>query len=89
MSMMKLRLGAKGEIVIPKKIRDTLGFHRKQEVVLTVKEGKVEIAPARGEDIVQKWAELARKYGKNVSKEVLYGDKLYEEIFGRKYVCRR
>lgn len=77
--MFKLRLGRKGEIVIPKKIRESLGFLRDRPVVLTIKE-KSAVLSVMQEDIVQKWGERAKKNHQDVSKW-LFGDKLYEEEF--------
>lgn len=77
--MLKLKLGSKGEILIPKKIRDQLGFTRNKTIILEVKEKSVEIK-ASNDDIVKKWEEHAKKHRIDVSKWV-YGDKLYEEEF--------
>ena len=78
--MLQLQLGMKGELIIPKKIRDQLGIIRGRPVFIEIKEKSVEIRPATDIDIAKKWEERAKKYGANVSKWV-YGDKLYEEIF--------
>ena len=76
---MKLKLGSKGEIVIPKKIREQLGFSKDSTVILEVKY-KFLVLRASSEDIVKKWEERAKKYNMKVS-EWIYGYKLYEEIF--------
>ena len=78
--MMKLKLGSKGEIVIPKKIREQLGLSKESTIILEVKEKSL-ILKASSEDIVKKWEERAKKHDYKVS-EWTYGDKLYEEIFG-------
>ena len=77
--MLKLKLGAKGELIIPKKIREQLGFSRGETIILDVKDKSAEIKLATG-DILQKWEERARRHNKNISKWV-YGDKLYEGVF--------
>ena len=78
--MMQLKLGARGEVVIPKKIRDTLGLSEAKKLILEVKDGMVILRPVDF-DIVKKWAENAKRTNADVSKWVL-GDKLYEEVFG-------
>ena len=77
--MMQLRLGTKGEIVIPKKIREHLGFSRDSPVLLEIKDKTIHIK-AMADDIVKNWEERAKKSKVNVSTWV-YGDKLYEEVF--------
>ena len=79
--MLKLKLGTKGEIVIPKKIREHLGLSRDKVVILEVKDNSIEIKPAASEDLVKRWEETAREEGTNVSKNFIYGDKLYEDVF--------
>jgi AbrB family looped-hinge helix DNA binding protein len=78
--MMQLKLSAKGEIVIPKKIREQLGLIRSRIVILDVKDSVVSLRPAR-QSIARKWAERAKKLKIDTSKWVL-GDKLYEEGWG-------
>ena len=77
--MFKLKLGAKGELIIPKKIREQLGLVRDKIILLEIKDKSVEIRPAT-EDILQKWEQRARKHNQNTSKWI-YGDKLYEDVF--------
>ncbi len=77
--MLKLKLGSKGEILIPKKIREQLGFTRDRIIILEIKEKSVELK-ASNEDIVKKWEEYAKKHNIDISKWV-YGDELYEEEF--------
>ena len=77
--MIQLKLGAKGELVIPKKIRESLGMSREKKIVLEVK-GKTIILRSSADDIVKRCEERAKKYNWD-PKDVLYGDKLYEEIF--------
>ena len=79
--MMQLKIGSKGEIVIPKKIREQLGLIKKRTIVLEVKDKIISLhAASEGEDIVKEWERRAKKYHLK-SSDLLYGDKLYEEIF--------
>ena len=78
--MLKLKLGSKGELIIPKKIREQLGLTGNNTIILDVKEKSAEIRAA-SDDLVKRWEETARKEGANVSKNFIYGDKLYEEVF--------
>ena len=77
--MLKLKLGARGELILPKKVREQLGLTRNKTIILEVKEKSAEIKAAQ-EDLAQKWAARAKMHGGDVSKWI-YGDKLYEEIF--------
>lgn len=77
--MLKLKLGTKGELIIPKKIRDQLGLSRDRTIILDVKEKSAEIKVAT-EDLIQKWEERAKKHSLDVSKWI-HGDKLYEDVF--------
>ncbi len=36
-------------------------------------------------DVVSSWEKIAREEGTDVSKNWVYGDRLYEEEFGKKY----
>ena len=78
--MLKLKLGSKGELIIPKKVREQLGLIRNKTIILEVKEKSAEIRAA-SEDLLKRWEETAKKEGTDVSKNFIYGDKLYEEVF--------
>lgn len=80
MHVLQLHLGKKGEIVIPKKVREHLGFVRERPLVLVIKEKSIELIPTANADIVKKWEDRARKAKVDVSKWV-YGDAIYEEVF--------
>ncbi|MBI2144415.1 AbrB/MazE/SpoVT family DNA-binding domain-containing protein [Candidatus Woesearchaeota archaeon] len=82
--IIKVKLGGKGQVVIPKIVRESIGLRENSTALLEVKEKKVEIRPLSAEDIVEKASEMARKYGGNVSKWI-FGDRLYEEEFGKSY----
>jgi len=81
MVRIKVRLSSKGQLVIPKKIREALGLAENSFVLLEVKEKTIEIKPTSGEDIVKSWKEIAKKHA-IPAKKMIYGDKLYEEEFG-------
>jgi len=78
--MMQLNMGAKGELIIPKKIRDHFGLARGRQVALEIKETGIFLHPPTDEDMVRKCEERAKKYNLKAS-DLIYGDKLYEEIF--------
>jgi len=77
--MIQIKLGTKGELIIPKKIREHLGLSRGRIVMIEVKDKSIEIHAQR-EDIASKWEALAKKERVDVGKW-RYGDELYEEIF--------
>ncbi len=77
----KVKVGEKGQIVIPKIIRENLGIVENREVLLEVKEKTLEVKAMPEQDLIKKMKERAKKHGGNVSKWV-YGDKIYEEAFG-------
>ena len=79
--MIKLKIGSKGEIVIPKKIRENLGFKEKQSLILKIKEDKIELYPEKGKEILEKWKLRALNEGVDVRRKFGYGDKLYKEGF--------
>ena len=79
--MIKLKVGSKGEIVIPKKIRESLGFRVNHDIILNVYDDKVELFAEDGKNILQKWKERASKIGTDVKKNYIYGDRLYEDVF--------
>ena len=78
----KVKLGSKGQLVIPKIVRDSIGLRENESALLEVKEGAVEIRPLSGEDLVSKSRERANRHGGDIKKlGWIYGDKLYEEVF--------
>ena len=79
--IIKVKLGGKGQLVIPKVIRESIGLQENGTAILEVKEKMVEIKPFLQNDAVEKAKEVERRHGGDTSKWV-YGDKLYEEEFG-------
>ena len=79
----KVRLGEKGQLVIPKIVREHIGLHDRGYAMIEVKERSLEIKPISKEDIVREWREIAERYGGDLSRmKFVYGDRLYEEVFG-------
>ena len=77
--MIKLKIGGKGEIVIPKKIREYLGLTKNKTVTLSVEDKKIVLKPDQS-DIAAKWTMLATKHREDTSKWVR-GDAMYEDVF--------
>ena len=77
---LKVKVGPKGQIVIPKLIREKLGVNP-ADVVLLDMEGDRAVVEAVHWDPVEKLSEISRKVGTK-SSELVWGDKLYEEVFG-------
>ncbi len=77
--MIQLSIGAKGELVIPKKIRESLGLTKDRKIILEM-EGKTIKLKVADEDIVKIWEERAKHYNLDL-KKLVYGDRLYEEVF--------
>lgn len=76
--MIQLKMSSKGEIVIPKKVRDAVGLLPQRAVVLEVKGRSVILHPPRREGIAVRWAERAKRLKLNASKWPM-GDELYEK----------
>jgi len=77
---LKAKVGPKGQIVIPKPIRDRLGVKPDDIVLLDVEQERIVIEKVL-EDPLGVITETARRIGTK-SSELVWGDKLYEEIFG-------
>ena len=75
---LKVKVGPKGQIVIPKHIRDSLGIKPSDIVLIDVKDGKA-ILEGIHEDPLGVLAEIAQVHGVK-SSELLWGDRLYEEV---------
>ena len=81
MLKVKTKVGARGQIVIPKIIRESLGITENKTVVLEVDKKELRVIPVEGKEILRRMNEITEKEGANVTKEFIYGDKLYEEFF--------
>ena len=83
MLRLKTKMGMRGQLVIPKMIRESLGIVENKTILLEVDNKTVRLIPVESQDILSAWEEIAKKEGGNVSKEFVYGDKLYEEVFSK------
>lgn len=72
-----VKVGKRGEIVIPVAIRKAMGVTPGGEVGLRMGEKSIEIT-AKNPNVVNEFREMARKYGLPPGK-IIYGDALYEE----------
>ena len=81
MIKLKTKVGARGQIVIPKIVRESLGIVENSTLVLELDEKVIHLVPQNGLEIMKRWQEFSKKYGTNASKNIVYGNKLYEEIF--------
>ncbi len=77
----KIKLSSKGQILIPKVVRESVGLKENRGATLEVKDDSIVIRPLKEGDLVARARQRARVHGGDVSKWVL-GDKLYEEVFG-------
>jgi len=75
---LKVKIGPKGQVVIPKHIRDSLGIRPSDLVLIDVEGGKAILEGMQGDPIAV-LAEIARVHGAK-SSELVWGDKLYEEV---------
>lgn len=73
-------IGPRGELVLPKAVRDALHLHPGQEVELEVREDGLFIR-AKDPHVVEWFEATAAKHGKP-TKDLVLGDELYEELFG-------
>ncbi|MBS7648486.1 AbrB/MazE/SpoVT family DNA-binding domain-containing protein [Candidatus Bathyarchaeota archaeon] len=79
MVRLRVKLGSEGQLVIPKVSRESLGLIENKHVILEVKDKSIEIR-ALDEEIVEKWREVAEREGLDVSRELVYYDKLYHDV---------
>ena len=77
---LKTRVGPKGQIVIPKPIRDRLKVKPDDIVLLDIERERI-IVEKTPDDPVKVITETAKRIGTK-SSELVWGDKLYEELFG-------
>ena len=68
--IIKVKLGDKGQLVIPKVVRESLGLKKNGAAILEVKKYRAEIRALPKEDLVKKAEERAKKYGGDTSKWV-------------------
>ena len=75
---LRVRVGPKGQIVIPKFVRDSLGIKPSDLVLVDVENGKATLEGIQGSPL-KVLAEITQKYGVK-SSELVWGDRLYEEV---------
>lgn len=80
--MLKTQASARGEIVIPKHIREELGITKDTVLFLEVKGKTLEIR-AGPKDPIKVLEECAKRANLDPSK-IVHGDQLYEGIFSEK-----
>jgi AbrB family looped-hinge helix DNA binding protein len=79
MTIARTKVSAKGQVVIPKIFRENLGIKEGGEIIMRLEKDKIIVSSAK-RDIPDRWSTIAREKGANVKKEIIYGDKLYEEV---------
>lgn len=72
-----MTVGPKGQVVIPAHLRRALSIAPGTAVAVELEEGKIVIEKERGEEIIAKFRELARKVN---LKEPVDADEAYEEM---------
>ena len=77
----KTKVSERGQIVIPKILRENLGITKNKLVFIELQDKTLRLTLAEERDIVISWKEISKKEGGNISKEFIYGDSLYEEAF--------
>jgi len=69
--IIKRSLTEKGQLVIPKDMREYLKWRNKQEVVIELNNDSVVIKKENSDDILEKFFTIARTKGKNITLEEL------------------
>ena len=78
--IIKVKLGGKGQVVIPKVVRDSIGLRENSAAIMEVKDKKIEISPFSKKEFFREIEERVKRSGADTSKWVM-GDDLYEEEF--------
>ncbi|MEW5955295.1 MAG: AbrB/MazE/SpoVT family DNA-binding domain-containing protein [Candidatus Micrarchaeota archaeon] len=76
----EVKVGKKGELVVPAIMRRKLGILPGAMINLNLSENKIELFP-KDPNVMQKIREYSKKHATDTSKWVL-GDRLYEEVLG-------
>ncbi len=77
---LKAKVGPKGQIVIPKPIRDRLRVKPDDIVLLDIERERI-VVEKTPDDPLKVITGTAKRIGVK-SSELVWGDKLYEELFG-------
>jgi len=77
---LKAKVGPKGQIVIPKPIRDRIGINP-SDIVLIDMEGDKAVIEVPHRDPMEVVKEISQRFGVK-SSELIWGDKLYDEVLG-------
>ncbi len=75
-----VKVGKRGEIVIPAFIRKKLKITPGAHVILSENKNRIEIA-SKQQDVVSKMRRIAKEMNLKET-DLVYGDELYEEVFG-------
>ena len=76
--MLKVRqLGEKGQIVIPKDIREYFGLKKGSSLSIEVDDEKIIIKPKMDEDFMEKWTSIVKK---KLTKKIDIKRQIEEEI---------
>ncbi|MDI6640408.1 MAG: AbrB/MazE/SpoVT family DNA-binding domain-containing protein [Methanocellales archaeon] len=78
--VIKSKVGSRGQIVIPKIVRENLGMIEGSGIIIEMVDDEIRIKSTK-RDILSRWSRIADDEGMDVKKEIKYGDRLYEEIF--------
>ncbi|MBI2451499.1 AbrB/MazE/SpoVT family DNA-binding domain-containing protein [Candidatus Pacearchaeota archaeon] len=81
MTKFKIKLGERGQVVIPKIIRESLGMTKNKTIIIEIENKSIKLTTSEKSDILKSWKEIAEKEGTNISKKFIYGDRLYEKVF--------
>jgi AbrB family looped-hinge helix DNA binding protein len=79
---LKVEVGKKGYIIIPKDIRDLLGIKEGDKLILNVYDGKIILEPERKVDINEILKRLEEHHAKisSYAKSAKLGDLLYSSL---------
>jgi AbrB family looped-hinge helix DNA binding protein len=75
-------IGPKGQIVIPKKIREQLGLKRGSKVIFESENGEIKLKPqTKPEEFIEEFcAEVKKKLKERISLDELYTTELVERV---------
>ena len=78
MLKLKSKIGPKGQVVIPKPIRDTLGFEPGEDVYFHVHENEVILEKKSGEEILDEFINQFKK--RKLPKKIEWGELYYSQF---------